>query len=878
MPITFTLDFETSQHGVLEIGQPEGVDSAEFTIGKEDVSKLGRDLAFAGGEKTFRIYKNSSALNHDRAFELILYNIDVLGYNSVIKFAINFSEDIMQVGELELGPTFETDRATYVQFNIVQGGKIQLWKNRQDVNVDLFAKNTLDGDDIAPVQTYKLFQRALPSIKRSKWTNPVIPTEIVNDNPAPSPDVFNVIRSNIEYDINNSLSYYEQHQEGDASTFIYLDLKQNTTNINIAFDLDVLFKYRPQERNSLTNGKNAEISLRVRYGNSYDTSTLVTVWQGNRLEGTSDQEYQLPKNLSMQIDQLNATDKVWIFFRSTQGNGAVSRTQFNDSSITISATSTAFSSVFDVVRIYDAMAYVAKYIGGNSINAPRWGVGGEFYNVFITTAQLMRHLNDKPFNLDQKTITEKYLPQVFGGVQINEEGQVYYGRYPDFYRNQEIASFLVEPSEYKVSINERYFCNLLDIKYENFQSQKETEKDYTNDIVHGEAQYAYPNIKGQNTKDVTIGFIFDPQLIETTRIKALSLSDNTATQDDNKIFGIDCIANTNGLIEETQTAFLQHTIEDGKLILRNQNEFDWSILGIIPGSPFRILSGANNFQVNYTVVSVVKNAITLEIASFLTLAGNTGINTRFKFFATSDLINRTNEGFSLIEGLNSNDKTGNLRFTLSRIVRTYYAPFNATVCLNTTGNIKVTKYNNNPDLITAIGSGSATVKSIPIREGGEFRSSSPILTQRLIKAKISASLKEMYQLKSNLDLYRGYIRLIDPKGMPVRVFLDMSKFNIETAGVYGDDVFYGSADIEGEEMYVDAVLNIMSVDGTVLINDEIMPSKHTWDVDQYGKLSIFDFTMNLLFPPTLFNQVSINGKQMRSALEMAKSMSAITPK
>lgn len=875
MPITFTLDFVTSQHGILEIGCMEGVDSADFALGKDDVSKLGRDVSFAGGEKTFRIYKNSSALNHDRAFQLILYNIDVLGYNSVIKYAINFSDDIIEVGELELGPTFETDRANYVQFNIVQGGKIQLWKNRQDVNVDLFSKKTLDGDDIAPVQTYKLFQRALPSIKRSKWTNPVIPTEIVNDNPAPSPDVFNVIRSNIEYDINNSLSYYEQHQEGDASTFIYLDLKQNTTNINIAFDLDVLFKYRPQERNSLTNGKNAEISLRVRYGNSYDTSTLVTVWQGNRLEGTSDQEYQLPKNLSMQIDQLNATDKVWIFFRSTQGNGAVSRTRFNDSSITITATATAFSSVFDVVRIYDAMAYVSKYIGGNAINAPRWDSGGEFYNVFITTAQLMRHLNDKPFNITQKYITEKYLPQVFGGVQIDDEEEVFYGRYPDFYRNYEIGAFLVEPTDYKDTCSHLYYCNLMDVKYENYQSQKETEKDYTNDIVHGEAQYAYPNIKGQNTKDVSIGVIFDNQLIETTRIKALSLSDTSATQDDNKIFGIDCIVNTGGLISETQTAFLQHTVEDGKLILRNQSEFDWSILGIVPGNPFTINSGVNNYPVNYTVVSVVKNAITLEINPSFTLVGNTGINTRFTYFATADLINRTNEGFNLVSGLNSNDKTGNLRFTVSRLVRTYYNEFNATICLNTTANIKVTKYDNNPNLITSMGSG--TSKQIPIKEGGEFRPSNPILTQRIISTKITCSLKEWFDLGRGLKQYRGFVRLIDPNGLPVRVFIQSGKFNIETAGVYGDDVLYGSADIVGEEMYDTGVLEIFHTNGLIIVNNENMPSEHKFEVDEYGKLSIFDGTGYLIFPPTLFNSVTINGRGYKSKVELIKAIQAITP-
>lgn len=879
MPITFTLEFESSQHGILEIGSPEGVDSAEFTIGKEDNSKLGRDLSFAGGEKTFRIYKNSSALNHDRAFELILYNWKVIGYNSVIKFSINFSDDINQIGELELGPTFETDDTTYVQFNIVQGGKVQLFKNRYETNVNLFATEDLDGNTITPVNTQKLLYKALPLIKRSKW---IVPQGVVNRVSSVAGvggtgtnivKYFNFIDSTTEYDIEGTTSYLRG--SGDKKQFVYIKSLNNLSNVSI----DITSLNATLETNGSGYG-----SMSLYYYIGSDEG-VQQIGSGTLLESISIYGAGIKPftntSFSIDVDYIPRTTNLYIWFSSLTRVANNSETfstlcTINTGEVTISATSTSFSSVFDVVRLYDAMAYVAEYLGDNTIDAQRWGVGGEFYNVFITTSQLMRHLNDKPFNVDQKTITEKYLPQVFGGVQVNDEGLVYYGRYPDFYRNQEIGAFLVEPLDYKPTINPLYYCNLLEAKYENVQSNKENEKENTNDSST-DAQYAYPNIKGQNTKEVSIGVITDPPLIEVTRTKALSLKDNTATQDDDKIFLIDCVPNTSGLIPEDQTAFLQHTVEDGKLVLRNQSEFDWSILGIVPGSPFRILSGVNNFNTDYTVVSVVRNAITLQVGSGFTLVNNSGINTKFTFFAAADLINRTTEGFSLIEGLNSNDKTGNLRFTLTRLIRTYYNEFNATMCLNTSGNIKVTKYNNNPDLKTRIDAG-LEYRAPLIIEGADFKPSSPILTQRIISTKITCSLKEWFDLGRNLKNYRGYVRLIDPNGLPVRVFIQTGKFNIETPGVYGDDVLYGSADIVGEEMYVNAVLEIMSIDGTVLINNEIMPSQHTWEVDQYGKLSIFDYTMKLLYPPTLFNQVSINGKQMISALEMVKSMSAITPK
>lgn len=877
MPITFTLDFESSQHGILEIGSPEGVDSAEFTIGKEDNSKLGRDLSFAGGEKTFRIYKNSSALNHERAFELILYNWKVLGYNSVIKFSINFSDDINQIGELELGPTFETDDTTYVQFNIVQGGKVQLFKNRYDTNVNLFSTKTLDGKDIIPVKTQKLFNKALPLIKRSKW---IVPQGVVNRVSSVAGvggtgssviKYFNFIDSTTEYDIEGTTSYLRG--SGDKKQFVYIKSLNNLNNVNINISsLNATLE---------TNGSGfGSMSLYYYVGNDEGVQQVGsgTLLESISIEGAGVKSFT-NTTFSIDIDYIPRTTNLYIWFSSLTRVANNSETfttlcTISTGEVTISATSTSFPSVFDVVRMYDAMAYVAEYLGDNNIDAQRWGVGGEFYNVFITTSQLMRHLNEKPFNIDQKTITEKYLPQVFGGVQVDDEGLVYYGRYPDFYRNYEIGAFLVEPSDYKPTINPLYYCNLLEAKYENVQSNKESEKENTNDSST-DAQYAYPNIKAQNTKEVSIGLITDPIYIENQRTKALSLKDNTATQDDDKIFLIDCVANTVGLLPDDQTAFLQHTVEDGKLVLRNQSEFDWSILGIIPGSPFRVLSGVNNFNTDYTVVSVVKNAITLQIGSGFTLVENTGVNTKFRFFATADLINRTTEGFSLVEGLNSNDKTGNLRFVLTRLVRTYYNEFNATMCLNTTDNIKVTKYNNNPNLTTAMVSGPR--REIPIKEGGDFRPSSPILTQRIISTKITCSLKQWFDLGRELKQYMGFVRLIDPNGLPVRVFIQTGKFNIETAGVYGDDVLYGSADIVGEEMYINGVLEIFHTNGLIVINNEIMPSEHDFEVDEYGKLSIFDGTGYLLFPPTLFNSVTINGRGYKSKIELIKAIHAITP-
>lgn len=881
--IKISLDFVSSQRGILEIDEPVGFDKAGFTISSEK-GKLGRSVSFAGGKKgfTFRINKDSLGKNHFEAFEWLNHTKNTIGYNATVLLNIHFDDNINEIGEIEFGTTYKTDGYSYVEFNVIQNSKVQLFENRKDTNVNLLSTTDLDNNPIDPIRQYKLLQKALPSIKNSKWINPIVGTVVVNDNPVPNPDVFNVIRGNEESEIPNSLSYYEIHDEGTAENFVYIDSKTTLTNLVIKFDLDVIFRYRPQENNSLTNDKFGEISLRLRYGKTYEDSTRVTIWQGNKVEGTSNQEYTLPKKLEYTLNELEVTDKVWIFFRSTQGNGAVTRTTFNECSITMSATSTGYSTVFNVVRLVDAMRFVAKYISGNDISAQRWDVGGQFYNQFITSASLIRNLKGKPFNISQKFLIDDYLPEVNGGCQTNADGTIYYGLYSDFYRRSEIGMFLSEPAEYSETTNDEYFCQNLEYKYKTFQSQKEEEKENTNDIVHGEAQLLYPNPKGQNTKTVTVGVIRDPQSIKAIQEKSYRVPDNAATSDDDKVYIIDSVVvdTRNTYIEET--AFLQHTVDGNVLTLRNQTEndggFDWSVLGIVPGFNFFIIKGVNSTPDAYKVISLNKNSITLQAPIGFTPVGDNGTSTRFRYSAVSDLVNRTNEGFQLITGLNNNNSFGNLLFTVGRNIRSYYSEFNATMCLNTVDSIKVTKYNNNPNLSTTLNA-TPTSKFLPLVEGASFRPSNPILSQTEINTTISCSLQEWIDLYNKIQTERGYIRIIKPDGMPCRMFVRDGVFTAKSAAIYDGAVYYGQADITGEELYMKSELDIVgSITDGISINDEIIPSDWYYSVDEYGKLSIFDYTGELLFIPTTYNKVSINGSVASTKSDLIKRISTINTK
>lgn len=867
MAIRHYLTFVNPEFGRLEIGEPDGFDKNGFVI-KQRSDGYGRDISYAGGKSGFRIWAKSQDEYH---FDKVLAVWMLHGYNGIIIYEIDFDETTEVIGQLDLADTFKTDSITYIDFNVIENTTTDLFKKRLDTNVNLLATETLDGNPIAPVQTYKMLYKAVPAIKVSEWVNPTVGRVMINDNPLTSPDVFNVIKQPTKFNIQNSLSWLEDYNAGSAEDFIYIDAKTELNDIEITFDLDMLYQYRPQENNSLTNGKNANLSLRLRYGNNYNDSTLVTIWQGATLSGTSNQDMEVPENLTFTIPHLENTDKIWIFFRSVQGNGAVTHTIFNECKVEIKASSVAYSSVIDVVRLIDAMRYTALSVGGNPILAPRWDAGGEFYNQFITTANMMRGLLSKPFNISNKFISDKYLPEVNGDYELQKDGKVFYGIYRDFYRNVECGVFDMGAFEFALTTNPLYACNELSAKFENFQSQRETEKDNTNDIAHGEAAWLYPNKGAQNKKEISIGVVRDPFLTDEVRIKGYIVSDNAATNDDSKIFAIDGL-----LLQQSEkistTTFLQHSVIDGKLVLANQGEISWERLGIVPGSTFYIYSSSPNGDRFFEVESVSGNTLTLIPPSGYSPVGNEGASTRYEYEAKADYVNRTTEGFTIIDNLTNSGDFGNLLWTIKRVLIDWYSEFNASNLIYADGQlIKNTLYNNNPDLVTQYGAGEI------IREGDSFTAKGAILSTQLVNCTIVSSFKQWMSAQEKIRSQRGFIRIIQPNGLPLKVYLKDGEFLSETAAIYPDSNYFGSAKIIAEVKNEPMQMSIIGVRGEITINDEITPSGYTFKIDGIGKLSIFDATGRLLHIPVLYNNVAVNGVVANSKQQLGEWMTQLTP-
>lgn len=882
------LNFISSQHGRLEISEPEGFDKTSFVIKKSD-DRLGRDVSYASGKSALRVWRNSQNEYH---FDKILYNWEIFSFNAVIKYEIEFDDTIYVIGELDLGETFKTNIIEYADFSVLQENFVELFKRFFDTNINLFDNVTLFGLPIAPTQRYKMLYRALPTNRISRWNAPLpysgigAITQKLGNSPTKTTTNKGINPSFgvLQGDIKKTLSFItpETALSGgvpNLTNFTYLEAEENLSDIEIELtniDLEVRSS-RVQEDEILTASGFSR--LVIRFGFDINTSTMIVVHQENF--NNSDSTVRVfPETFTVALPNLERGMRVWIYlennvsatFESDPYIGLSSYFLINDFAsmdVQISATSTAYNTVFDVVRLYDAMQYSAKTVTGEDIDAPRWGSGGEFYNQFLTTTALMRHQTNRAFNISNKTIAEKYLPEVYADYESQQDGKTFYGIYRDFYKNIESGKFLQKPSEYEVVLNPKYACNKITYKYDNFQSQKEIETEGTLDIVHGENERMYNNPKAQNEKEVSVGFVRDPKMTNEARIKAYTESKTSASQDDNKIFIIDSIVAPE-ILTFTETDLIQHTPLGNFLILRNENSLDWGAdLGINTGSTFIINSGVN--QGTYIVNSTTENTLELFNQNGYTLVGNEATNTRFTYQVTGvDYINRTNEGFSTITGLSNGDKFGNLRFTVTRNQINYYSEFNATNTLFANSQeITNRLYNNNPDAAT-------TYEGVYVREGDPIIARQPILSNKLINTVIVCSLQEWFAFQENIRTQRGFMTILDSEGIVDRGYLVDGEWLAETAAEDDMSDYYGSAKLVLEQKYSPETLNIFGSMGDITINGNIVPSGFTFHVNSIGKLTIFDATGELLYMPVLFNRVTINGQVPESKTEMAEWMEQLT--
>ncbi|WP_296683224.1 hypothetical protein [Flavobacterium sp.] len=869
----FYLDFKNDNSGKVQIDEPIGYADVDFNLQQKDKG-YGRDISFSGGEAQFNFVDYRT-----HYLDKLLYFNHFYGFESKVDLIISQKGYDDVIAELDFASAV-TDEFQYFKCKVIQQSSLQIIKRRKSVKVDLFSNKDIDGNEIAPLVPENMLLLNKPTFQTSIWQQTgsyefglrSTGTEKYFINPAQ-----NITQS----DIDGTETPFEIEQQ-DAEGMQYLEAKTNLKKITINLNGCSGIISRDTD-----NGGSGYIAFQlvVAYGASFGNFKEEKVLTSALIEA-SHPYYSLPNtDYTVSIDNMDRGDKLWItyYFRleeSTLFGRLEAFGYMNLESIKITAESSSYSSITPSFRLIDVMKQVVKSTSGLEVTAPRFEAGGEFYNNRLINGNFLRNAlyntdgTKKPFYISLEDI-EKSITEVNADHEIDANGDIFFGIEDDFYTSNESGFFdNTQFSEMTKVFNPRFSVNEFSYTYKNFQALKENEELNSADNIHGESKYVFSNKMVENKKEVSIEWVRDSFLIESNRRKAIEISTDTASQDDDTIFAIDTV-NTIGDLEFTETSFLQHSFDlnTNKLSLRSNGEVNFRALGIFPGSTFTILAPDNNAG-NYTVEANAKsqgstvNDIVSNTSLLLTRItdgsisdNNNGERITKYIYRLDDAIvpytNYTNQEFSSIANLNASDRYSNLRYSVGRNINNYYQSYLATCNLyHKDDTVKNTWYKNNGKCIT-------TYRGITIEESKSFIPLNPILSPFMYDNIVFANVEftDFISLQNSIRSYRGYIRTIDNNDRVIKVYPITMKYEILSKELT----------IKAEEKYEPRTMTINTSAKFILINNETYVNAIDWELRD-NKVFIFDKKRQLLYNGVFFNNVSINGALTDDVSEFKKRM------
>lgn len=874
----FYLNFKNEDSfGRIEITEPIGFDGASFVVG-QDAKRYGRDAYKINEEINLNFYKGNYdpsdlqqlpngtvVYNLTQGYDFLIDCYNRHGFESNVDFEIELDGLVFIPSNLDF-QTCETDGFSYFTCKAVQEQARQIVKRRADIVTNIFSTEDLDGNEVTPAQTQNILLKAKPVRQISKWN--YAPVGFTSTNFGFQSFVaFPIFNNLIDFGIDASLtsfatSYTAQLVNEPAFLEQY---RQDVTVIQAQADLtDIQIKIRDLSFTSFGDDPvNVVKQLSVNYGTSYVSGEFETILLENE---TSNTFFNLSsKDYDVTIPFLPNGGFIYIAYSMlglTPTGGVTPIGSFNftltSGSLEINATSTAIDSVIKGVRYIDVFKENIKRINGYEVFAPRFDVGGEYYDQFAFTGSLIKQRDDVAFPVKLKDITEG-LQEVNSDYQITDK--LYIGRYEDFYANNEIAVFVTPPDDtFKSTFNERYAINQFEYKYKTYEQDREESN--TTDAIHTDTQWLLGNTQVENTKTIDIDQIRDAYKIEATR--KLGLKDTTSTDDDDKMFLIDVVP----LAPSTKggfTSVLRHNVNsDGNLQLLRTELFTWTLLGFSVGDVFSILDGQNIGD--YTILEFDDSIILLEpiTPTTPTFTGETFTEVEYPYTSVA-FVNRTNEGLEFFDNLINGDDYSNLRYSIKRNIKTWQ-PYLATASkFIPNKEFKNTYFKDNGECITRFVGESENIQENASILNTEL--SEAIITPYLYETRLLAPFDQMTALINAIDTVNednsigGFIRCIDNNGKVIRLYPNKLDYlpSTETLTLTGEERFDG----EG--------VNIVISGDTVTINevgydvDVLSDPFYEFDGDYF---KIYDLNRLPVINPTRYDDITVNGLNFNSSQEL----------
>jgi hypothetical protein len=799
-----------------EIAEPVGFDGAKY-VKKQLPNRWTRDVEyFAIDGLTFpdafgdilvapRVYTPQGDTSNymDYGFRFLMENRRLKG--SEMKVGYKISRNGVDFREFELDNRDEdlTDGLTYYKCKLVEIGLVADHFRNLKNTFDAFSDKNFKDETITPINSFNYLIKATPLNLTSIFKMPNnFSFDVINSPWFGAATGINPSQQITESGVNNTLGWLlpqiNTNTFSDFENFALMVAVKDTNNVKVSIDIDMDYEFL-NGGGSLTG--NGRIQFLMYVGTTANLSTFVTQFYAKSVGASENESGTIKQIFTFEINEVPVGQKIFLFHYIEGVGDRRIKGLFRKHEITLEVVETDLDIVCPAVRYIDLIKQGGKFVNNLPVVAPRFDIGGQFYSQAVFSRSLLEQRKEM-YSTNEDLIQS--LQEVCADAEISKDN-IDIRQHQDFYQNNEIASFLVIPSEdYTEPYDEYYLINNFNFGYKNFEQDRTTKN--TVKSFHTSSEWLPKNERSDKNKKIENELIRDPFLKQTTFNLAIK-NPSTSTEKDEKLFIEDMVT----LAPNSSNEFVRTLLmrwQDGKLEILNRNTLgtnedailNWNNLGLAVGASFIILSGAN--VGNYTIFSINTAGTTLTLTPIGSISQASGNYTiRIKHFYSNVLWQtRIGEGFTKFEKGYSNQF-----YTIKRNMKYWYY-YLGTATMYCKKDIKNSFFKNFGKLETQLDS-----ETTPVIEDATILYAdlpNPLVEPITIKAKIVAQYEDVLQYLENYRTIKGFVRLFTPTGKVVKVYPKDFQYTLSSS----EAVIQGEKKYETQYLKIDIVGNIVNVD------------------------------------------------------------------
>ena len=873
----FFLDFDVYPN-TLEVTEVVGFDGQSFKCEKKE-GEFGLNVSYGSEEISLRFYDGyfeesdtetilpdgTTVIYNTMGYEWLCKLDDDFGYDANVKFRIQRNGTDFTQGNLDFETRVRNNK--YIEFKVVQESARAEVMRLIETKVDVFSDRDLNGGEIEPLEPVSMLLKGKSEAQNSAFRRGIVSDNnvlldgqcgfsipIVNE-----PTEFGIQNTFVPFVDENGAYFYNYPTTSDIinanDAVKILRAVEDLGNIKVKINKLTVRLYAVGG----VQFQNCRVILA--YGsNTPGAATVIEIVSDTDSIDIFEQDYEytIPSLFSSQPLRIVAE----VFTTNPPGTGTTNVFYKVDcESVEILVSSTPLDSVIYGAYWYDFIQQNLKAINNGNLIAPKFDVGGKWHDNLVFNDLLIRQFTDKPF---YTTLKERFrgLSELCCGYQILRNGDVFIGHYKDFYPNNEIGVFLTAPDdgfEY-MPYNNYYTIVGFNYKYNRYQQDRDAKQ--TLDSVHTEREYkrgVSPKVEG--IKTVEVNHSRDPyDFVQAQAFANDTDNKNTSLSSDNDVSIIDVIDIPEGTKGGFARLLLMRVVSGNLEILNNNSEgdgnnFDWGLRGFEIGDTFTILSGQNDGD--YTVTNFTRTVLYLtpQVGTTPTFSGNSYITVEYPLTGVG-LVNRTSEGFDIIEGVDNPDNYSNLRYTPRANVNewgSYLATCNFKL---TDTEYQNTFVKNNGNLRTQFDGGRIFIEGEDLQP---FTFDAPVITPQKVKTKVRATFDGVLDLIAACDTVNedgtigGFVRVLDDTNKVIKGYIRSLSY------VWVSE----ELTLELELKYEADITTITKEDGIIYVNEAGYDVSEVENFGWYevfnGYVRFYDSKFRAITNRIDFTKVSVNG-------------------